>query len=348
MKTSQLTKRERYLRTVRGKETDRPPVWIMRQAGRYMPEYMEMRQRHSFHDFCRKPEISTAATLLPLEILDVDILIIFNDILIPLEEMGLQVEFPEGGPRIINPIRKRADLKRIHSESFINPPVAQSLQLVKAQAGEEIPVLGFAGSPFTLAVYAVEGHMTRNQEHIKRLMFEDPETLHELLEAITFTAANYLVSQIQEGKADGIQIFESWGGILAMPHDYEDFAARWQRMLIDLVREQCPETPIHLYVRGSSGRIQAMERSEADVLSIDWSTPLAEARKQTSLTLQGNLDPMVLLSEESVSIEFPKMLDGFDWKRGWIANLGHGITPQADWKAAKRFVDCVKALGETG
>lgn len=344
MTAPELTKRERYLRTVKGEETDHPPVWIMRQAGRYMPQYMALRQQFSFRDFCLNPEASVAATLLPLELLDVDLLIIFNDILIPLEQMGLEVDFPTGGPKIMNPVRTEADLDHFQVAKFERPAVAESLSLLKTKTGPDVPVIGFCGAPFTLAVYAAEGKMTKTQEHIKALQFSRPELLDQMLERITETAANYLIAQVIEGGADGVQIFESWGGILAMPQDYERFAAKWQCRLIEKVRTVCPDIPIHLYLKGSNGRVGEMAKSGADVLSIDWTTPLAEARDCTSLALQGNLDPMTMMDSECVESAVERMLDGFDYQRGWIANLGHGITPRGTIAAAKRFVEVIHQM----
>lgn len=344
MTITELSKKERYLLTVKGEETDRPPTWLMRQAGRYMPEYMALRKQYSFQDLCLNSEAAAEASILPLQILDIDILIIFNDILTPLEQMGIDVEFPDGGPVIKNPVRESKDLNRLQNATFKNPPVAQSIRRLKERAGDDVPVLGFCGSPFTLASYVVEGKMSRNQDEIKRMRFENPTALAALLDRLTETAANYLIAQIVDGGADGVQIFESWGGILAAPRDYVEFAGLYQRRLIEKVREVCPDTPIHLFLRGSGGRVEMMADSGADVLSIDWQTPLAAARQATDLCLQGNLDPMALLVPQCVEDQVARMLEGFDWRRGWIANLGHGITPQASVEAAKRFVTAVRNL----
>lgn len=342
MSATAISRLERYLLTIQGRETDRPPIWIMRQAGRYMPEYMALRSQYSFRDFCLNPEVSAHATLLPLQMLDVDVLIIFNDILIPLEAMGLQVEFPEGGPRIVNPVRSTEDLDRFHAATFQAPAVARSIRLVHERAGAEVPVLGFCGAPFTLAAYAVEGRMSRNHHQIMRVIHEDPALAHEILARIADTAADYLIAQVRDGGADGVQIFESWASLLAMPHHYEEFAAAWQRRVIERFRRACPDTPVHLYARGTAGKVASMEQTGADVLSIDWSLSLAEARKQTNRTLQGNLDPLVLVSEPAVDRAVEKMLEGFDGRRGWIANLGHGITPEANVAAARRMVEAVR------
>lgn len=346
MPQTALSKKERYLLTVRREETDRPPVWIMRQAGRYMPEYRDLRKTYGFRDFCLNPEVSARATMLPLEILDIDILIIFNDILIPLEAMGLSVAFPEGGPRIANPVRSHADLEHFTPAVFSGAPVSKALQTLRTQCGPDVPVLGFCGSPFTLALYAIEGHVSRNQEPLKHLIYTQPELMQEILQRLTETATNYLVAQVEEGGADGVQIFESWGGSLPS-HLYEPLAARWQREVIRRFRRACPGIPVHLYVRWTAGHLDSMAAAGADVLGIDWGLSLAEARRQTDIALQGNLDPMVLLDPNAVDHEVPRMVEGFDWRRGWIANLGHGITPEADPAAALRFVQAIHRLGES-
>ena len=283
--------------------------------------------------------------MLPLRLLDADILIIFNDILIPLEEMGLRVEFPEGGPTITNPVRSEADLKHFRAvPSFADPPVARSLRRLRERAGPDVPVLGFCGSPFTLALYASEGKVSRNHQYLKRLMYTNPAVLHEMLDRIADTAAGYLIAQVEKGGAHGVQVFESWGGSLPVPSLYEEFAAQYQRKVIQKFKAACPETPVHLFVRWSSGKMESMDKSGADVLSVDWSITLAEARQATGLALQGNLDSMVMMAPEAVEREVRRMVEGFDWRRGWIANLGHGITPEGKPEAAKKFVECIHNL----
>lgn len=346
--TTELSRHERFHLTVRGEETDRPPIWIMRQAGRYMPEYRALRSQYGFRDFCLNPEVAAAATLLPMQILDIDLFIIFNDILIPLEAMGLEVEFPEGGPRIKAPIRTVADLERFHAARFSNPVVAESIRLVSERSRRAAPILGFCGAPFTLAAYAVEGRMSKDQGEIRRMMAEQPALLHEILERLAETAANYLIAQVADGGADGVQVFESWGSILPMPHDYDTFGTQYQRRVIERFKAACPGVPVILYVRGSSGKITAMEATGADILGVDQYTSLSDARRQTSRCLQGNLDPIHMVVPGSTEAAVARMLEGFDWRRGWIANLGHGITPDGTVEAAKTFVRCIKRLARNG
>jgi uroporphyrinogen decarboxylase len=259
--------------------------------------------------------------------------------------MGLHVEFPDSGPVISNPPRTEADLDRFRATDFSAPAVAACIASLKREAGDQVPVIGFAGAPFTLVSYAVEGKMSRNQCAIKEMVFAEPGLLHEMLERLTATAANYLVAQIEQGGADGVQIFESQAPALA-PAEYEQFAASYQRKLIARVKAACPGVPITLYARGSAPVLASMAQSGADVVSIDWTHSLASAREQCrDIALQGNLDPSTLLVPDSVEPAVERMLDGFDWRRGFIANLGHGITPQAKVEAARRFVSAIHSLG---
>ena len=345
MPVSVLTKKERFLLAARGGEVDRPPVWIMRQVGRYDPDYLDIRKSHSFRDLCMIPEVCASASILPLKTLDVDALIVFNDILIPLEAMGVTVDFPDSGPAITNSPRTDTALDWFQVARFADPPVAQCLRALRAAAGIDVPILGFAGAPFTLASYAVEGVMSRNQHVIKELMYGSPKLLHELLARIAETAANYLIAQIEAGTADAVQIFESQAPALAAP-EYEEFAAAYQRVVIKKVKAACPDTPIILYARGSSAVLESMADAGADILGVDWHESLADARiRVPNLALQGNLDPGVLLCPDAVEPAVARMLEGFDWRRGYIANLGHGIIPQAKVSAAQRFVAAIQALG---
>lgn len=318
----------------------------MRQAGRYDPQYLQLRERYSFRDLCFDPEACAAASILPLQTLGVDVLIIFNDILIPLEAMGLKVEFPDSGPVIIDPLRAEADLARFAPATFSSPHVARNIRALQERAGPDVPILGFAGAPFTLLSYAVEGRMSRNQHHIKELLYTAPALVHQFLKQLTNTVVNYLIAQIEEGGAAGVQLFESQAPVLPRC-EYAEFASDYQRQVIARVKEACPGTPVTLYARGSAGVFDAMQATGADVLSIDWSHTLADARAAAGpgVCLQGNLDPTVLLVPDAVEKRVKAMLEGFDWRRGYIANLGHGIIPQAKVEGAQRFVRAIQQLG---
>ncbi|MBN1477812.1 uroporphyrinogen decarboxylase [Candidatus Sumerlaeota bacterium] len=339
--TTTLSRRERFLRAVRGKAVDRPPVWMMRQAGRYLPEYHTVRARHDFLTMCRTPEAAAEVSIQPLEILGVDAVIVFNDILIPLEAMGLPVTFTERGPELPQPISGATGLDRFHVAEFdSDEPVAQTLRLIRGRIGPEVALLGFAGAPLTMACYAVEGKMTRNLEVVKALRHREPRTLQAALERITETVIHYLRLQIEAG-ADLVQIFDTWAGSFSVA-DCREFALPYQRRVIEAIRPL--GVPISLYVKGSAPMLELMAESGADVLSVDWTLPLGEVRRRvgSDLTLQGNLDSTTLLSTpEAVRRETRAMLEELGGERH-IANLGHGILPSTPVECAQAFVDTVK------
>jgi uroporphyrinogen decarboxylase len=337
------TRHERYRAAVAGESTDRPPIWLMRQAGRYLPEYRAIRARHSFWDLCLRPEVSAAATLTARIALDADLMIIFNDILTPLRDMGLEVDFSESGPVIANPVRTMADVEALVPPRYGRPPVAESLRTVRA-ADPDTPVLGFCGAPYTLAVYAVEGAMRGDKSQVAGLAAREPAAMERLLATLAEVAADYLVAQVAEGGAHGVQLFESWGGVLLAGAEYEALAARWQRHVIARFRAACPGVPVHLYVRGSRAHLESMVRTGAEVISVDEHTPLAAVRAAGARCVQGNLAPATMLPGAALDDAMEAMIAGFDWHRGWIANLGHGITPAADPHHARRFVQWAQSL----
>lgn len=347
MSFSTLSKRERFLRAAKGLEVDRPPVWIMRQAGRYMPQYMEIRKTHSFKDLCFNAEVCTRASLLPQDLLGVDALIIFNDILIPLEAMGLPVEFPDhGGPQILITPRDEARAEKFLPHQFQNPAVCANLRMLRERAHPETAILGFAGAPLTLLGYAVEGKMTKNLDHLKRLLLQNPTLAHTMLGRLVETVSSYLITQVQDGGADAVQLFESLAYAFS-PGDLEEFALPYEKAVIERFRAACPGVPVINFSRGGADVLAYQSASGADVLSVEWTFRLSEARARTPQhqALQGNLDPMVLLVPERVEDQTLKMLEDFDYKRGFIANLGHGITPEAQVSAARKFVEVIQGLG---
>ncbi|MDX9755585.1 MAG: uroporphyrinogen decarboxylase [bacterium] len=341
-----LTKKERFLRALQFQPVDRPPVWLMRQAGRYMPEYQAVRKNHTFLEMCRKPEVAAEVSIQPLEILDVDAIIIFNDILIPIETMGREVVFTEKGPVITPPFRNESELKSLCVCAYDEtPPVYDSIQCVRRQVGESVPILGFAGAPFTMATYFVEGEMTRNLNHIKTLMYSQPDVLKKLLDIITETVIAYLQVQIKAG-ADAVQIFDTWAGSLTQT-DYRVFAYPYQKRIIHAIQSQ--GTPIILYVNGSSPYLSEMKQTGASVLSVDWRHDLKAVQKVvgSDTVLQGNLDPTVLFAgPEIVSQKTQIMLETMGRKEGYIANLGHGILPETPVESVKAFVQTVQQAGQ--
>lgn len=337
-----LNKFERFRRALAGDPVDRPPVWLMRQAGRYLPQYHLVRNRYDFLTLCRTPDAAAEVSLQPLAVLDVDAVIVFNDILVPLEAMGVPVTFGEHGPVLAQAVRDTATAERLRPAFFDGgEPVAQTLRLLRSMLGVETALLGFAGAPFTLAAYAVEGVLSRNLDVIKSLRYQQPALLHCVLERIAETVADYLRIQIEAG-VDMVQLFDTWAGALSLA-DYEEYALPYQRAVIARVRPL--GIPVALYVNGSAAVLEAMAASGADVLSVDWRLPLDTVRCRVGpdVVLQGNLDPAALYgSAETVTALVKGMVAAVRGDTRYIANLGHGILPGTPVESVKAFVRAVK------
>ncbi|MBZ0256019.1 uroporphyrinogen decarboxylase, partial [bacterium] len=273
----------------------------------------------------------------------VDAIIVFNDILIPLQNMGFTVEYKEGGPVVEPPARCNDDLSRIQPARFDEtPPVFDSLTEIRKRVGDEVPVLGFAGAPFTMAAYMSEGVTSKNLRYIKSLVFGQPDLLQRLLEMVTETVIDYLRIQIKAGVC-AVQIFDTWAGALSKD-DYRKFALPYQQQVIKTIQDE--GTPVILYVKGSPHVIDELGESGAQVVSVDWLTPLSEAHKRlgASVALQGNLDPTALYAPpEAVASETQRILQSLDRTTGHIANLGHGILPETPVESVRAFVETVKA-----
>lgn len=336
-----LTKKERLSRAMHSLPVDYPPVWLMRQAGRYLPEYRKVRENYSFHEMSHIPEIAAEVSIQPLEILDVDAVIVFNDILTPFELIGRNVVFTENGPVVDPPFRleNELDLMEIHDPGDV-PPVYNSIQMIRKEIGSQVPILGFAGSPFTLASYLVEGEMSKNLQIVKTLLYGQPDVFHKLLEKLTLLAIEYLKMQIRAG-ADAVQIFDTWAGSLSQA-DYRRFALPYQKQIIDTI--QADGIPVILYVNGSGLYLDEMKQSGASVLSVDWRVDLKSVIDITGdIPLQGNLDPTLLFADvETVTKHTRLMIENVGRKTGYIANLGHGILPGAPVDSVKAFVAAVK------
>ena len=345
-----MMRNERLLRACRRQEVDRPPVWMMRQAGRYLPEYRAIRSGTDFLTLCKSPDLAAEVSLQPWEILGVDAVIMFSDILIPVEAMGMHLELTEKGPVLDNPIRDCSAIDKLAAFDPIEDTgfVFDTIRLLRKALNNEAPLLGFAGAPFTLASYMIEGGTTRNFAQIKQMMYREPAMLHSLLEKISHTVALYLNAQIEAG-VHAVQLFDTWAGELS-PADYEEFGLAYEQRVFENLHRG-PEglgIPAILYINGCSSILEAMAKSGASVLSIDWRTDLAEARRRIGdqLAIQGNLDPCALLGTiESIQEGVEEMLvKGGDL--GYIANLGHGILPMTPVENARAFVDAVKSTVE--
>jgi uroporphyrinogen decarboxylase len=335
-------KNDLILRTLRGEATERTPVWMMRQAGRYLPEYMVLREKYGFFERCQTPELACAITLQPVDIVGVDAAILFSDILVVPQAMGLEVQLIESkGPVLPDPIKTKADLNRVRVANVDETLhyVFDAIKLIKQELNGRVPLIGFAGAPWTLLCYMVQGKGSKTFDEAKAFCYTQPELAHQLLQMITDTTIAYLKGQVKAG-ADILQVFDSWGGLLG-PDDFENLSLKYIRQIVDALKE---EVPVIVFAKGAWHSLENMAATGAHGLGIDWCIAPAVARKMAGnkVTLQGNFDPAKLLSPIPViKKEVTAMLDAFG-PGHHIANLGHGILPNVPVDHAKAFVDTVK------
>jgi uroporphyrinogen decarboxylase len=339
---------DRLIRACRRQEVDRAPVWMMRQAGRYMPEYRALRAKHDFMTMCKTPELAVEVSLQPYEILGVDAVIMFSDILVPVEAMGMNVDIIESkGPVLENPIRTEAQVDKLVVPDPVEtvPFVMETLRLLRKRLDHEAPLIGFAGAPFTLASYMVEGGGTRNYAEIKRMMYGAPKTLHKLLDKLAETIILYIDAQIEAG-AQVVQLFDTWAGELSAS-DYLEFAFPYEQKVFEHIHRGPSglTVPAILYVNGCSHILEKMAETGANVLSVDWRIDLAEARRRVGekVALQGNLDPCELLGTPETIAEAVKEILKKGGGLGHIVNLGHGILPMVPVENARAFIEAAKA-----
>jgi len=332
-----INRKELFLRACRGETLARVPVWMMRQAGRYLPEYREIRAKHSFLEVCKTPDLAVEVSLQPFRRLGVDAVIVFSDILIPAEAMGLALELGDAGPNLPNPVRSKDDvekLKRFDPEAATGFLPEAIRRLVKS-LGPDVPVLGFAAAPWTLACYMVEGKTKEGFATVKSFLYHEPKTFRELLHRIAQATIPYLQAQIAAGAA-AVQLFDTWCGELNV-QDYNDFALP---AVQEIIAGLSGAAPVIYYTKASQHLLPAVARSGANVLSVDWRVDLAELRKTLGpkIALQGNLDPAVLLGPpEKIRGETLSTLLSL-CGRGHILNLGHGILQQTPVENAQLFV----------
>ncbi|NCI51590.1 uroporphyrinogen decarboxylase [Sediminibacterium roseum] len=337
-----MLKNDLLLRTLRGEKTERTPVWMMRQAGRYLPQYMVLREKYGFFERCQTPELACQITLQPVDIVGVDAAILFSDILVVPQAMGLEVQLIESkGPFLPNPIKTANDLSRVRvpdvHESLAY--VFDAITLIKKELNGRVPLIGFAGAPWTLLCYMVQGKGSKTFDEAKAFCYTQPETAHRLLQMITDTTIEYLKAQIEAG-ADTVQIFDSWGGLLG-PEDFEAISLRYIRQIVAALKDLAP---VIVFAKGAWHSLDAMAATGAHGLGIDWciKPQLARQFAGNGITLQGNFDPAKLLSPIPViEKEVKAMLDAFG-PGNHIANLGHGILPNVPVDHARAFVDSVK------
>jgi uroporphyrinogen decarboxylase len=349
---------DRLIRACRRQEVDRAPVWMMRQAGRYMPEYRALRAKYDFMTMCKTPELAAEVSMQPYEILGVDAVIMFSDILVPVEAMGMKLDIVESkGPVLEDPIRAEAQVEKLIVPDPVEtmPFVMETIRLLRKRLDASAPLIGFAGAPFTLASYMVEGGGTRNYAEIKRMMYREPMTIHRLLDKLADTIILYINAQIEAG-AQVVQLFDTWAGELSAA-DYEEFALPYERKVFERIHPDpsgrassgrgaaASGVPAILYVNGCSHILEKMAESGADVLSIDWRIDLAEARRRVGdqVALQGNLDPCELLGTPETIAESVKEILKKGGGLGHVMNLGHGILPMVPVENARAFIETAKA-----
>lgn len=331
-------RKELFLRACRCQPVDRVPVWIMRQAGRYLPEYQALRQHHSFLELCKTPELAAEVSIQPVRAINVDAAIVFSDILIVAEAMGMPLDVPDSGPVLGNPIRDDAGIRALREFDPDSDTkfVGDAIRLIVRELGPTVPVIGFAAAPWTLACYMVEGKTRGDISSMKRLMYSDPRALRSLLEKIARSTARYLQSQIAAG-ATAVQLFDTWAGELSRSY-YDEFESPAIRLVLD---ELSSSVPVILYSRGSHHLLESIADIGVDVVSVDWRTELADARTilGPDLALQGNVDPAILLGPAATirksAIEAVRVTGGI----GHILNLGHGILPTTPVENARAFVE---------
>ena len=337
-----MLKNDLLLKALRGEKVQRPPVWMMRQAGRFLPQYMELKRRYDFFTRVQTPELAAEITVQPIDIVGTDAAILFSDILVVPQAMGLEVLMEEGkGPTLPAPIHTITDLQRIYVPDVDETLsyVFNAIKVTKQMLENRVPLIGFAGAPWTLLCYMVQGKGSKTFDEAKAFCYQQPDVAHQLLQMITDTTIAYLKGQIKAG-VDAVQIFDSWGGLLN-PADFEIFSLQYIRQIVAAVKQDCPTI---IFAKGAWFALKEMAATGAHGLGIDWciKPQLARQFAGPNVTLQGNYDPAHLLGPiPHIQQEARAMIDAFGAQR-YIVNLGHGILPNVPVDHAKAFVEAVK------
>ena len=341
-------KNDRFLRALARQPVDRTPVWMMRQAGRYLPEYRKIRnQAGDFMSLCKNTDLACEVALQPIDRFNFDAAILFSDILTIPDAMGLGLYFVEGeGPKFHKPLRTETDINDLNIVDTNRDLkyVTDAVSLIRRELNGRVPLIGFSGSPWTLATYMIEGQSSRDFPNTKMMLYKQPESLHQLLDKLALSVINYLNAQISSG-AQAVQIFDTWGGVLS--HDaYAEFSLAYMKKIVNgLVRHsEGRDVPVILFTKGGGQWLELLADTGCDGIGLDWTTDIGSARRRVGdrVALQGNMDPAVLRSDQS-SIEYQvkSILQSYGTGVGHIFNLGHGITPDIDPNNVKAFVDAV-------
>ncbi|MCX7832275.1 MAG: uroporphyrinogen decarboxylase [Actinobacteria bacterium] len=343
-----MNPRQVFVASLRREEVPYTPIWLMRQAGRYLPEYRAVREKHSFLEMCRTPELAVEVTLQPLRRFELDAAILFSDILIPLPPMGLKLEFFESkGPQIENPVSSMKDVENLRVANARQDTgfVGEAVRMLRKELGDEKALIGFAGAPFTLASYAVEGGHSKDYAKVKKMMWNQPEAFRLLLEKITDTVIDYLKMQLEEG-ADAVQVFDSWIGALT-PMDFKEFAFPYLKRIFEELKQY--NKPTIYFGTMTSGFFNYIKELGSNAVGVDWRINIDDAWKiiGDEKAIQGNLDPMVLYADREVIRKHAKdVLDRASSFSGHVFNLGHGLTPQTPIDSVAFLVDFVHEESE--
>jgi len=333
-----------FLRACKRQPVERTPIWMMRQAGRYLPQYRAVREKADFLTMCKTPELATEVTIQPVDLIGVDAAILFSDILVIPEAMGMHLEMHEGkGPVFPHPVRNQEDAKAL---KVIDPIkdlkyVLDAVSLTKKELNNRVPLIGFSGAPWTLLCYMVEGRGSKNFSFVKSLIHNNPKLAHSILDKLADAIAKYLSAKIEAG-ADAVQIFDTWGGNLSQA-DFEEFSLRYIEKIISNIKRDAQ--PVIVFAKGVHYNLDKIADAGADVIGMDWTMDLGKVRNEIGdrVALQGNMDPTVLYgSEEKIRNEVKRILSNYGNGTGHIFNLGHGILPDIKPENAKFFIDTVK------
>lgn len=344
-----------FLRAARLEATERTPVWMMRQAGRYMEEYRQIRAKHGFLEMCRTPELAVEVTMQPVDLVGVDAAIMFSDILVSFPGMGLDLEFAKGeGPVIHNPIRSVADVEKLQvADPYeATPYVMETIKILRRELENKVPLIGFAGAPFTLASYAIEGHGTRDYEFTKALMWSEPRAWDELMNKFADTTILYLNAQIDAG-AQVVQLFDSWIGYVA-PRDYERYVLPYSKRVLAEVKAHGEATveggvPVIHFPNGATSMLDLTQQAGGDIIGVDWRMDMAKAVEliDPKFGIQGNIDPVALFAPEAeLEAMVVEILEAVGTRPGHIFNLGHGIHKTSDPEKARTMIRFVHEHSE--
>lgn len=337
-------KNDLFFKACKREPIERTPIWVMRQAGRYLPEYRAVRDKYDFITMCKTPELAAEVTIQPVDLIGVDAAIIFSDILVIPEAMGMKLQMIESkGPKLYNPIR---NVDHVNSLKSVDPYkelkyVLDAVSLTKKQLNGRVPLIGFAGAPWTLMTYMVEGGGSKNFSEIKKFIYNQPDAAHKLLDLLADIVANYLSGKIESG-ANAVQIFDTWGGILS-PDDFAQFSLQYITKVISKIKRS--GEPVIVFAKGVHYNLDELASCGADVIGLDWTMNLKNVRNMigNKVALQGNLDPTILYSpKEKILKEAVNVLESFGKGTGHIFNLGHGILPDVNPENLKYLVDVVK------